>query len=567
MVEILSNLSIKKKAFAASIVLWLCLIGLGANAYLTLRDSARGLEIYSSVDLPNQRFVSDLKNDIIATHINIFRYVTWASSGVNKQLVDAQAREIDSGLRSTRERLQDLAGRPGLPPAERSLADDLSSTWERYTGAAKDTVDIGTSDTPMATMMLGAVDDNFHRVAEALEKVSDVLAERGRTATDDLATNAEANKRVLAIGGTIGIVFSILVTILVAHSIVGPIRSVTAAMKRISGGNIDVDIGYRARRDEIGEMVEAIEVFRKNAVHMRAMELAAREAEQRRVSERKSDMHTIASEFEGSVKHITVRLTDLANVVHGQAQKMSAAAHETCAKSQITAEIVVQTTGNVQAVAKSADALSASIKELARTTSHASTLASATAADTEGASSEIERLSNAVNQIMSIVGLIQGIARQTNLLALNATIEAARAGAVGKGFSVVAAEVKSLAQQTSRATDDITRKIEAVRGSCSTVVSTINHIFQSIQQLRSCAVEMSSAIDQQAAATAAISENAQLAASGSRAVADNVVVLKDKAHETDKASSYVLEEARHLFEHVEAVGERVDGFLHHVTAG
>lgn len=258
------EMPIRVKAFAASVVLLICLVVVGGYAYQAARKSAEDFNELSKRSLPKQETISSLNDEVIATHVQVFRFVTWASNGVNAQLLRSISDGVLADLVVVSGRFKSFNARPDVSPAERSTMADLFTRWEKYVDAVKDTLDVGLTDAPMATMMLGATDDDFQKVASDLGRMANLAGMQTRAAAQEFVITAERNREVLALGAIAATLISFFVALVVGQSIVKPIQSVTKAMTEVSSGNVDFDIGDQTRSDEIGQMVRAIATFRQN---------------------------------------------------------------------------------------------------------------------------------------------------------------------------------------------------------------------------------------------------------------------------------------------------------------
>ena len=190
--------------------------------------------------------------------------MSWASNSVSESLLRSLRAETRSDLRAIKDRIEAIRQRGDLAPAERELIETLAQHWEKYSAAANDTLDVGTTDAPMATMMLGGTDDDFQKVGASLETLSAFVDGQTTSIGLALAANAKDNQRILAFGGAAGILLSFLVTLLVSRSIVQPIRYVTRAMQHLSSEKFDLGATYMDRADEVGQMVRAIAAYRDN---------------------------------------------------------------------------------------------------------------------------------------------------------------------------------------------------------------------------------------------------------------------------------------------------------------
>lgn len=266
------DLPIQVKASLASALLLLCLLALGVNAYLTSTRSAQGLAVLSNDLTDKQQAFSTISAALDASHIKIFRYVSWASNGVSEKLLAPLNQEILQDLTTLTTRIDALAARPNFSSSEQAVLLQIQAQWKGGNSQARDTLDIGQTDAPMATMMMGQTDDIFNAVFIQLGNLASVTTQSANTLRDQLAQDAERNKQVILVVTAIGFIISAVVALVIGRSIVQPIRSITDVMRRLSGGEIDARMTLGDRSDEIGQMAQAIDVFRNNIIDKRAMD-------------------------------------------------------------------------------------------------------------------------------------------------------------------------------------------------------------------------------------------------------------------------------------------------------
>jgi methyl-accepting chemotaxis protein len=558
--------TIRAKAAVVAAVLLICLFGAITTIYVASDKVVTSLNSLSDSNLPTRAAAAALNNAVVAAHITIFRYVSWASNSVSPKALVELRNEFDAEIWTIKKNFEQLKARPDLSANTQSILSGLNDSLKLYEKTAKEALDVGSVDPAMATMMLGQTDDRFINISTEIRKILSGATIQSNSNIENLSNVIETQKVVLSATLLLCLALSVVATILIDKSIIRPILYVTRIMRQLSAGDTEIKLNYRGRQDEISQMIGSIEVFRRNTLEIRAMQESNRHAEEQRELKRRVDINLLAAEFEDSVKSITVQLADSVTLVRSNAETMSKAASDTSEKSNLTVKTAIGTRENVDAVAQSAGELTQTVEELAGRMNNVLKLANEMSHQSDISNSELGRLVKSVEQIMPITNLIQGIAQQTNLLALNATIEAARAGAAGKGFSVVAAEVKALAQQTGHATEEIAQNIGAVRETCGSVAATNSQVIAAIRNLLLVATEISAAVEKQSTATSGISKSAQLAVESSREIAENIRGLDGQANSTYTASNNVLEATKHLFNHTNEVRNNVDKFLQHVRS-
>jgi len=372
----------------------------------------------------------------------------------------------------------------------------------------------------------------------------------------------------LMVGGAalIGLLLLVL-TLVMTRSITKPLGGMVRDMSKLASGDFQVVLPGLGRRDEIGAMAKAVELFK-----IKAIQSARNEAEQERAAkhaaatERKAELEKLAKVFESAVGKIVAAVTSLSTELQGAADTLTTTADTTRELSDVVASASEEASINVQSVAGATQQLTTSVSEISDRAQESSRIASEAVRQAENADGRIAELSRAATCIGDVVKFITGIAAQTNLLALNATIEAARAGEAGRGFAVVAAEVKTLATQTAKATDDIGAQIAQMQTATQGSVNAIKEIRATIDRISEIATAIAFAVEQQSRTTAEIANNVDQAAQSTVQVASSIGNVHRAAGETGSASKRVLHSAQVLAGEGDNLNVAVGNFLATIRA-
>ncbi len=366
------------------------------------------------------------------------------------------------------------------------------------------------------------------------------------------------------IGGTLATVTSAL---LLAHRIVArPLERLAGVMREIVEGHLDAPIEGLRRGDEVGTMARAVLVFRDNAVALREAEQMRARARDQAAADKRAVLERLAANFEARILGVTGALAESAAALDQSARSMSGLADESGRYAQAAVSAAAETTQVASTVSQAIDELSMAMHDIDAQLVNAGGVVDEATHRADAAVASAGGLTPAVSEIEKVAGIVNAIARQTNLLALNATIEAARAGEAGRGFAIVAQEVKTLATRTTQALANIQNHTGSVSGIIGDVRNATGSMSRVIAQVDEVARAITESVKLQNLATRRIAESVEGAAVRARNVSDTIGGVSDFASRTRAGAQQILQAAADLNKEASALQNEAQDFIANVRA-
>ena len=493
------------------------------------------------------------------------RHLLLARLYSNRFLVDNQQasadrskQELSDFEKTASEMLSELQN-----PVRRELATKVVALAGDYKSTFSEVVEVIFSRNGIIS---GSLDVIGPRLADEMEQIK--LS--NKAAQDELGPRMTETLRLeviaVGVGAAVAILIGVLLAFFTGRAISRPIVEMTTAMRSLAEGDTTAEVPARNRGDEIGVMAHAVQVFKENAIETERLREERRREEENREREKREATLRMADDLESSVKGVVDGVGSAADEMKVTAESLSAASEQTSSRASTVAAASEEATVTAQTVASAAEELSNSIQEIARQVADAANVSSTGKGQAESTNATVKGLAEGAQKIGDVVSLINDIAEQTNLLALNATIEAARAGEAGKGFAVVASEVKSLANQTAKATEEISQQIGTMQESTQKTVGEIEAVVEAMSRISEMTTAVASAVEEQNAATRDIAQNIQQTASGTENVSANITEVNSAAQQSGEAAGKVVDVVGQLTDQSNTLRSELEQFLARLRA-
>jgi methyl-accepting chemotaxis protein len=522
-------------------------IGLGAVVFTglyALSDVKVGGPLYNQIKLGN-----DLVADILPPPEYVIESYLEATLALNNPAELAAHRDRLVQLKKEYDERREFWSKSELDPAIKAkLIQESHREVQRFWTAIEQVFlpALANADTATAAKSYSEMTEAYqaHRalIDEIVKKTND------DNAAIETAATQRVNTFTVALWCISGIVFLVIGGGIfgVGLGVIRPMTRMTGVMAHLADGGLEIQIPSLNRRDEVGAMARAVQVFRENALRVQAMKSEQVGLKLKAQEDRKAAMSRVADGFEQAIGKIVEAVSSASVEIELAAGSLTKTAETT---HQLTAAAAVESdrsSSNVQSAAVASEEMASSVTEIGRQVQQSEEITHSAVRQAEQTNAQISELSQSAGRIGEVVKLIAAVAEQTNLLALNATIEAARAGEAGRGFAVVASEVKALAAQTAKATEEIGTQITQMQSATQQSVSAIKEISVTIGQISEISTAIAAAVEEQGAATQEIARNVQQAARGTIQVGNSIADVSRGAANTGAAAEQVHGFARSL---------------------
>ena len=338
-------------------------------------------------------------------------------------------------------------------------------------------------------------------------------------------------------------------------------RAVTQIAKRF-GHHFETlavsNVHHEIPRENLAEFTATSRLLRAMRARLAVTEVERAEFSARAQDLLRREMMTLTEVLEGEIKATVVDIANQSIKLNGSAGHLSRIAQELITISDKVQESIQITASNVEQVANRSVELEEASDLILHQIANSADLAGTAKDRVDAASAQVSSLTDAAGRIGNVVNIIRSIAGQTRMLALNATIEAARAGEMGKGFTVVASEVKGLAQQTEEGIGNVNSQAEAITSTTRDTVTTVEAVVDAIRDMAAISNTVRETASQQRQATGEIKTSAKEAAEHTHSVAHQVTDLISDIQSVETTASRVTDLAAMVNRDINALQQRIN---------
>jgi methyl-accepting chemotaxis protein len=397
-------------------------------------------------------------------------------------------------------------------------------------------------------------------LSRELRELSVIYARRADQTYKEVERLTEQSAWLMSVLGALAVSLAVAGIYTVRRFVARPLGRIARLTERVAAGQLQQIVPYVSRQDEVGALARSIEVFQETMRRNEALGLTVREEGEDR-ARRQEVMAAEITRFGAEIETTLAELLALSNRMRSASGALTTAADHAADRTAGAAAASGDASANVRDIASAADELAVSVSEIERQIAQSHTIAAKAVDEAESTNAAVKALNEAAGRIGDVVSLITDIAEQTNLLALNATIEAARAGEAGRGFAIVASEVKALAGQTAKATEDIAAQITGMQKATTRSITALGAIERTIRDIGAISNTIGAAVTQQGAATQEIARSVEVAARRTTDTAGEVGRVGEATDATRANAASVKSVAEDLGTVAARVRAQVDQFF------
>jgi methyl-accepting chemotaxis protein len=511
------QLTIKTKLFGLTISSLVFVAGVSATGYWGIMSVKRTtVEVAATGSAIRNHIEAGVYNDLTRADAS----AVFTAKGDEQQNKAEEFAQHSKLLQDRIAKARDLA----VDSASKAMLDDEKQLSAEYVKAGTSLADAIIHNPSAAPGLLGPYLQLYKDLQGKIEETSDQLGKSAQEAELSATKKAAEATHAMFVMCGISLLLLLVVASRITLNITRGLDSFSERFQRMAETNDLTSRVDQDREDEIGKLGACLNLFVEK-------------------------VHDILTQIAQTAQDVSGASVDLSTA----SQQISANSAETSAQADVVSKAAQAVSQNLQTVATGADEMGSTIKEIAKNATEAAKVATSAVKVAEATTATVSKLGDSSTEIGQVIKVITSIAQQTNLLALNATIEAARAGEAGKGFAVVANEVKELAKETAKATEDISRKIEAIQTDTKAAVDAIASISGVIHQINDISSTIATAVEEQNATTNEMSRNVSEAANSSQEITSNIAGVAEAAEgttrgatDTQKASQQLVETSAQL---------------------